>query len=429
MWSCQTPKQPIFAGMTFMFLFLPSPQMMNIYTDKGSASVLNIFWGFIFLIGGILAIVFKESLGWVENENDTIELLFVLAPLGVYSLICGLGNIGKIKSKERLDTPEKLKYSLKLLCTRKILFYPVLFFLSPLITLLIYLRAIFRHNLIFYNDYTECKYIESCTETSPQLCLQLYILLRTFDDKPSVALWLSVITGILSVGIPPSAKFLHYSTQPYRLFNYVKYYPIFFFNTVFKVFSWSTIFIHFYLFYGALIMIAQALVLTLLNYLCMKIWYEELEKEKSDRTDYRLQVGEMAVQNFLTIPNLGSTKAARFCRKFSFYGSLIFNIILILILVPLEGLEQFDHAYECGIFSCEKKKDFIYFNQVVAVIISFGLSGLVLDLIYAKCTAAVFNIPVVTSDIYANDISRILNGPKKVHYKNSRDESVIYYEE
>ena len=140
MWRCEIPPSPNFAAMTFMFLYLPSPQMMNLYTGKASASVLNIFWGLIFLIGGILAIVFKESIGWKKNETSAIELIFVLAPLGFYSLSCGLGNIGKIKSKEHLNTRGKLKYSLELLCTKKMLFYPALFFFSPLCPSLLFRR-------------------------------------------------------------------------------------------------------------------------------------------------------------------------------------------------------------------------------------------------------------------------------------------------
>ena len=173
-------------------------------------------------------------------------------------------------------------------------------------------------------------------------------------------------------------------------------------------------------------MITQIGLLTLINYLIMRAFFPDLVKDRSDRKEYRFQVGEMAIQNFLTIPNLQDTKAARFCRKFSFYGSLIFNIILILILVPLNDI-HLDYAYECGIFTCKNKEEFKYFDEVVAVIISIGIFGLILDLIYAKFSTAVFNINVVNSNIIANDFSRILNGPKKVHYKNSMDESVVDY--
>ena len=433
-WSCQAPKHPYFACMTFMFLFLPSPHMMSLYTDKASACVLNISWGFTFLIGGSLAIYFKKTIDWTHHE--TLELVFVFAPLGFYSLMCGLGHIGKIKYEEHLSAPEKLKYSLELLWTKKTLFYPLVFFLSPLISLGIYFRAIFRHNQVFANDYTECKYIESFSETSTQLCLQLYILMKTFHYKPSNTLWLNVILGIFSVGIPPTAKFLHHSRLPYRFFNYIKYYPIFFFNTVFRIFSWSIIFMFFYIVRGVLIMIASGGFLVLLNCLTMKIFFPDLRKEKSDRIDYRFQVGEMAVQNFLSIPNLRETKAARFCRKFSFYASLIFNIISLLVLLLLNHLKLLNHAYVCIIFSCEENNQIFscdhdhhnYFTEVVVAVISIGLFGLVLDLIYACSSDAVFNIPLVNKNIIANDISKILSGPEKIRYKNSKDESVVDYD-
>ena len=46
----------------------------------------------------------------------------------------------------------------------------------------------------------------------------------------------------------------------------------------------------------------------------------------------------MSVLNFLTIPNLVNTKAAGFCRTFSFYASLIINASILLILVILCNL-------------------------------------------------------------------------------------------
>ena len=417
--------QPNFALLTFMFLYLPSPHMMSLYMTKASASVLNIVWGFIFLIGGLLAIfLFNEIIGW--REGEIIELVFCLAPLGFYCMLCGLGNIGKIKSKEHLSSPEKLKYSLRLLCTLKTLAYPLLFFFSPLIGLVIYLRAICRHNQIFANDYTECKYIECLAETSPQLCLQLFVLLKTYHYKPSVQLWLSIIMGIFTVGVPPNTKFLHHSKQPYRFLNKIKYYPIFFFNSVFRIFSWSIIFVYFLFFYGVCIMITQIGLLTLINYLIMRAFFPDLVKDRSDRKEYRFQVGEMAIQNFLTIPNLQDTKAARFCRKFSFYTSLIVNILLLLVLLLLNNLD-FKKIHTCLIFTCEDNQvlsfhhnEHNFFNEVVSAVISVGLFGLLLDLIYAKFSAAVFNIPVANSNIIANDISRILSG--KVNSKTNEDD-------
>ena len=402
-----------------MILFLPSPHMMSLYTTKASASVLNILWGFIFLIGGLLVIYFND----VDEgkDGDMTALLFCLAPLGAYSMVCGLANIGKVRSQK--------KSSLELLCTMKTLVYPVVFFLSPLIGLVIYLRAIFCHNLIVVNDYMECKYIECLAESSPQLCLQLYILLRTYFYKkyqPTVTLWVSIIVGIFSVGLPPTAKFLHHSGKEYNKFNKFKYYPIFFFNSVFRIFSWSIIFIYFYVLNGVVIVITQMGLLALINYLSMKAFFPELVEEKRDRRDYRFQLGEMAVQNFLSIPNLLETKAARFCRKFSFYASLIVNILLLLVLLLLNNLD-FKKIHTCLIFTCEDNQvlsfhhnEHNFFNEVVSAVISVGLFGLLLDLIYAKFSAAVFNIPVANSNIIANDISRILSG--KVNSKTNEDD-------
>ena len=79
-------------------------------------------------------------------------------------------------------------------------------------------------------------------ESTPQLCFQLYILLSSL--KPSWTASISMITSALSLSVPNIEKFLH-SRGKVDIWNILKYLPIFFFNSIFKVASLSIIFVFF----------------------------------------------------------------------------------------------------------------------------------------------------------------------------------------
>lgn len=102
----------------------------------------------------------------------------------------------------------------------------------------------------------------------------------------------------------------------------------------------------------------------------------DMETEKVGKV-YKCLVGQMTVENFLTISNLQHTKASIFCRKFCLYANLIFNICILLVLfllcnlkVPIEfeGRPLFGWAESCLViysFICNSQDTFTWLNVIL----------------------------------------------------------------
>merc|ERR1711923_664052 len=93
--------------------------------------------------------------------------------------------------------PKPLRKSRKDNLIRSIL-YPIFYITSPILFLFIKLQAILRPSskLVQYQNQM-CSRGEAMFECTPQLCLQLYILLSTL--KPSWATTLSMATSELTL--------------------------------------------------------------------------------------------------------------------------------------------------------------------------------------------------------------------------------------
>ena len=328
-----------------MSLLLPGPHIASLIFDKASASIMNIVWGFVFAcLGGLSIALWKMNI--FNTERNFYDLVFVLSPLGLYSILCGVGSISMVRFQEVPNFSEKLQTPFKIFFRKQSLLYPLMFILSPVISLVVAFRGIFPHSGKFRSDLLEFKFVESVTKTSNQLCVQIYILLQNIEYPPSSKQVQSICFGILTVAIPAMEKYFHYG-RPYSLFNYVQFYPIFTFNILFKILTWSLIFLFFRFFYGVVILVSHVFLLLPINYRIMKKFYPFLIKEQNGCSEedasrnYKYQVGQMAVQAYLTIPNLQDTPPARFCRKFSLYANFVFNVIFLLILLILWTLNTF----------------------------------------------------------------------------------------
>ena len=53
-------------------------------------------------------------------------------------------------------------------------------------------------------------------------------------------------------------------------------------------------------------------------------------------------------------------------------------------------------------------EDIMYFNITISSVISIGVIGVILDLIYARYDLGVFNIPIQNSSHFSQDISMML---------------------
>ena len=362
---------------------------------------MNIVWGFIFALIGSVPIILNQG----NEEKSRFYLLSILVPLGLYSVVWGLVSFGfAAVENEDIPTCDKI-----LLWTKTTLIFPFVYLLSPIVSLVINFRAIFPHNDAFWRILMDCKFIECFNECSTQLCLQIFIIMKDYPQPGTqthfkILQILSVTSAILTVAIPAMEKYLQH--KPYTFKNYFKFYPIFTFNTVFRILTWSIIFYLFYFFYGVVTLLCYMGFLAFTNLFLVKVRFPKMVEDEDAWNDYKSQLGEMAVQSFLAIPNLQDTPAARFCRKFSFYASLFFNLSILLIIVILCNLGvhlEFDCRPVFGTGQSSDCKhntadiDIKNFNTYCLVVMSIGAFSLMLDMILKD--SAVFNAPESSSHL------------------------------
>merc|ERR1719471_2127875 len=85
--------------------------------------------------------------------------------------------------------------------------YPILVLLSPLILLMIKIQSVLRPNHEFIKKQAKQASLgESILESTPQYCLQLYIVLKTWEASWSQIL--SITTSALSLSLANLDKFL-----------------------------------------------------------------------------------------------------------------------------------------------------------------------------------------------------------------------------
>ena len=117
------------------------------------------------------------------------------------------------------------------------LLFPFFFIFSPFLFLLIKSLAILRPNDEMIENQTKISTRgETVFESTPQLILQLYIVLSTFNATG--AQWFSIITSLLSFSIGNLEYFMGLRNKS-GLRNLALYFPIFFLTSVFKVMSLS----------------------------------------------------------------------------------------------------------------------------------------------------------------------------------------------
>ena len=123
----------------------------------------------------------------------------------------------------------------------KILIAPLLLPISPVIGLFIKLQAVMkRDNELIQNQKKICSRGECSLEATPQLCLQMYITLFTLSaDWKQI---FSMITSGLKISFEHTTNFLEIK-QLAGGKNLVKYIPVIFFNSFFRVSSIAIIFI------------------------------------------------------------------------------------------------------------------------------------------------------------------------------------------
>ena len=187
---------------TLLFVYAPSVNIVSaIYGPRVGGFLAYGPYGFFAILKIIIG-----ALIWGFGSNIWTSVV------GAFLVFLGLMNgfIGWFQNVNRPMNPEKppepLRKSRKDNLIRFIL-YPIFYITSPILLLFIKFQAILRPSskLVQYQDQI-CSRGEAMLESTPQLCLQLYILLSTL--KPSWAATFSMATSAIALSLPSIEKFL-----------------------------------------------------------------------------------------------------------------------------------------------------------------------------------------------------------------------------
>ena len=248
----------------------------------------------------------------------------------------------------------------------KTLIYPILVMVSPFIVWFIKFQAIIRPNNPFIQFQNHlCSYAERLLESTPQMILQLLIMLSSYQT--STKQWISIAFSAISLSIQNvDVYFENYSlTLLQKILNSTTLMS----SAIFRVMSFGS--------YIALFSIFEAVAgvagywavsgfISLLLYLF--VLFEE--------ADAVTQLLELTFLGFITMTNLADTTASKLARFITFYGTTVLYLIyiysFIIVSYTSPTLILVDHQTSV--------LDINLFRKYVWVTFGFGLVSIVSDI-------------------------------------------------
>ena len=405
----------MFAFITLFFTYLPSSQVMRAVYGREAAGVITFLWGVVFLLTGlVLWPVFATG-------SSTGAMFSVgLVAFGMFTGVFGLTADPTYSAWKTLLRSSKF--------WRTFLTFPLILVISPWLIVLIKLRTILPYNIQVLRQKQVLALGESALEAAPQLAFQLYIVTTRSDRHdgvlyvlprnhhlsaiarfpclspkllkllfplgtttkytptarwPSYFQWSAMMASLLSLAIPATEIFLA-NKNIHDKIPALKYWPVFFLNIVFRVFSLSVI--------GSacrILVILIFLMIVSILFLCgftIECYNKTLSGQTLPlETDFRKQYFESFLLSFITITNLDNTRAAVFWRKVSSYSILVYYTVILLIifiiLIQEDNLEFLPNLPNAT-----------FLKILIIITISLGLTSLILDSLLSKCTACYISV-------------------------------------
>ena len=163
-----------------------------------------------------------------------------------------------------------------------------------------------------------------------------------------------------------------------KIKNFIKYYPIFFLNSTFRVMS-ATITVLFFREFSLIIFLVYSSTLKMVLNL-----YGRYKKVVAPK-ELRKQLVESICQSFVTNTNLESTPIAKHCRKVTFYFNLIFYVLQLSLTVLMSQFMQEEKYVPFWVnFPLVDEHNWALPVLVLGVI-SAGIFCLLLDSFYFYC--------------------------------------------
>ena len=226
---------------------------------------------------------------------------------------------------------------------------------------------------------------EVILESTPQMCLQLYIILTILSASWSQ--WFSICTSTASIIFSLLDKFMSFNQESEKMKDKikegVKLSLIFLTNALFRILS---VVVMFLFFRGVSVFIIGGSVLILIITRFIMLCCFNINSGYGEVREYYLLT-------WLTITNLHNIPEDRFLRTLGFYYNLTLNLILLITVLILNSVTDDVWTPGAGYWrDLAIVQESFYLHLTVGVTLGCGLMSLVLDLIfYYTGLGSVFN--------------------------------------
>ena len=279
-------------------------------------------------------------------------------------------------------------YSYSRITLSNFLWYPAMVLLSPLLTLLEKFRSIFPNN--------SEDLVEAVWKASPQLTLQIFIVLTTFDDGISKLQLAVILSSSMSLVIPAIEMYLQSHGEPAKpLHHMLALFPLFFVMNIFKILSISILLVFLTLPWVFILLLLSGTVYFILHL---------------DIYGYSVEAG---YQGWLHLTNLDVIQHEEdtdgpnpWHRKVStIWYSILYSVPLVIILnccntnpntIFIFNIAHWDY-FSWGDLALVKEKDGLYLNITILTTLGLGVLGILMDFLYYCCGNGVFIFQSKTS--------------------------------
>ena len=296
----------MYGVLTFVFIFTPSANVLLALMGPVIGGWACMLWGPVMFIVGVALIGVGQSV--------TVMLfgcfIFFLGTILLY-----IGAVGAANDKNKMIL-KNIKNNWQL-----VLLAPIIILLSPLIIVITDAMALLRPD----SEFIQCqkkvvKHGESLLEASPQLCLQLFVVMRTMN--PTENQIQSIVTSSLSVPIANCEKYLE--TIDMELgpnWATPKSFLVLGPQSLFRIVSLSTI-------------MGFRLGLIILGYIIVFVITDKILARYclKGRAGGGKQRVEAMFLSFLTITNIGKTEVEARYRLLSTYVNFVFYTVILIAI-------------------------------------------------------------------------------------------------
>ena len=255
--------------------------------------------------------------------------------------------------------------------------------------ILVKFRSIFPTNWFVKTQKLITSLGEAVWEASPQLTLQIFIVLTTFDDGISKLQLAVILSSSMSLVIPAIEMYLQRHGEPAKLLDMLALFPLFFIMNIFKILSISILLVFLTLPWVFIQLLLSGTVYFILHL---------------DIYGYSVEAG---YQGWLHLTNLDVSPYKRedkddpnplHRRVSTIWYFILYSFPLVIILISCnndpENVYIFDIAhldyFSWGDVALVQQENGLYLTTTILTTLGLGALGILMDLLYFCCGHGVF---------------------------------------